>query len=206
MTSQGPRIMRSRETCESCGKPLAPMQTVHFGGPDGVTRRLCLACSNGAIADLDDVEFQHVDFAPMKMSAANGVEHEFHFGLRLLGDRVALDAYELLGGEAQGWEFQVIGDDPEGDHLELFGKLLEKMRRALAKRHLQPSELLGTGISEGGVVRARIACDLDREDGDRLPLLVIDGEEISWERFGRMLMTYEGWQFKLEIYDKSEER
>jgi hypothetical protein len=43
-----------------------------------------------------------------------------------------------------------------------------------------------------------------RRDG-RVPLLVIDGCEISWEQFGRMLMSYEGWQFKLDIRDRSEE-
>jgi hypothetical protein len=34
---------------------------------------------------------------------------------------------------------------------------------------------------------------------------VIDGQEITWEQFGRMLMSFEGWQFKLEIYDRSKE-
>ncbi|MGH7107075.1 MAG: DUF7713 domain-containing protein [Acetobacteraceae bacterium] len=28
---------------------------------------------------------------------------------------------------------------------------------------------------------------------------------MAWEEFGRMLMSYEGWQFKLEIKDHSEE-
>jgi hypothetical protein len=35
--------------------------------------------------------------------------------------------------------------------------------------------------------------------------VVIDGRAISWEQFGRMLMSFEGWQFRLEIHDKSEE-
>jgi hypothetical protein len=34
---------------------------------------------------------------------------------------------------------------------------------------------------------------------------VIDGHEITWEQFGRMLMSFEGWQFKLEIHDRSKE-
>jgi len=38
-----------------------------------------------------------------------------------------------------------------------------------------------------------------------MPLLVIDGREVSWEEFGRMLMTFEGWQFRMEIGDPSEE-
>ena len=37
------------------------------------------------------------------------------------------------------------------------------------------------------------------------PMLVIDGREISWEQFGRMVMGFEGWQFKFEIKDRSEE-
>ena len=36
-------------------------------------------------------------------------------------------------------------------------------------------------------------------------MLVIDGREVSWEEFGRMLMTFEGWQFRMEIRDRSEE-
>jgi hypothetical protein len=53
------------------------------------------------------------------------------------------------------------------------------------------------------LVRGRIIWD-DEQDG-RVPLLVIDVREISWEQFGRMLMSFEGWQFKLEIRDRSEE-
>jgi hypothetical protein len=36
-------------------------------------------------------------------------------------------------------------------------------------------------------------------------MLVIDGRQVTWEQFGRMLMTFEGWQFKLEIKDPTEE-
>jgi len=38
-----------------------------------------------------------------------------------------------------------------------------------------------------------------------VPLLIIDGREITWDELGRMLMSFEGWQFKLTIADKSEE-
>lgn len=36
-------------------------------------------------------------------------------------------------------------------------------------------------------------------------MLIIDGKDITWDEFGQMFMSYEGWQFKLEIRDKSEE-
>jgi len=58
-------------------------------------------------------------------------------------------------------------------------------------------------IADPGVVCGRIEWD-DAHDG-RLPLLVIDGRQIDWDEFGRMLMSFEGSQFKLHIADKSEE-
>jgi hypothetical protein len=36
-------------------------------------------------------------------------------------------------------------------------------------------------------------------------MLTIDGQEISWDEFGRMLTTFEGWQFRMEVADRSEE-
>jgi hypothetical protein len=36
-------------------------------------------------------------------------------------------------------------------------------------------------------------------------MLIIDGGEITWEDFGRMLMGFEGFHFQLNIRDKSEE-
>jgi hypothetical protein len=45
----------------------------------------------------------------------------------------------------------------------------------------------------------------DRDYDDRAPLLIIDGREVTWDKFGRMLTSFEGWQFKLNLADKSEE-
>jgi len=38
-----------------------------------------------------------------------------------------------------------------------------------------------------------------------VPLVTVDGRQITWDEFGRVVMSFEGWQFKLEIRDKSEE-
>ena len=36
------------------------------------------------------------------------------------------------------------------------------------------------------------------------PLLVIDRREVTWDEFSRMLMSFEGRQFKLNLADKCE--
>ena len=84
----------------------------------------------------------------------------------------------------------------------LLARLVEKMRRALSARYLQKDDY-GLHIADPGVVRGRIECD--RASDGRLPMLVIDGQEIDWDQFGRMLMSFEGAQFQLRIADNSEE-
>ena len=63
---------------------------------------------------------------------------------------------------------------------------------------------MGMQIVQPGIVRARIGSDYS--EGDGRPVVVVDGNEIEWDDFGRMLLTYEGWHFKMEIHDQSEER
>jgi hypothetical protein len=119
----------------------------------------------------------------------------------LLGDQVSLEAFELKDGAPGGYQFQMLAE-AEADLFALLGQLIERMRRSLALQHLEHEPRMGLLIKDF-LVRGRIDCDLG-SDG-RVPQLVIDGREISWEQFGRMLMGFEGWQFKLEIRDRSEE-
>ena len=90
---------------------------------------------------------------------------------------------------------------PNDEPLLLLGSLIDRMRRTLSVKHLVHSEQ-GTQIADQTVC-GRIEWD-ESEDG-RVPLLVIDGQEVSWDEFGRMLMSFEGWQFRVAIRDRSEE-
>lgn len=194
--------MRKRGTqCSTCGAVVPDYDAVSVGSIEEGYRDVCNQCCNIETARADGLEsFQHLNFEPVRIVDCEGQPHDFHFRTRLFGPGVALDAFEVRNGEPAGYEFQVIGE-PEDDLMVLLARLLEKIRRALEIKHLS-HDTLGLHVADR-IVRARIAWDRD-EDG-RVPLLVIDGQEITWEQFGQMLMTFEGWQFKLEIYDKSEE-
>ena len=163
-------------------------------------RNLCSRCFNEEVARTGQLEFEQVRFQPVDMADAAGVKRRFHFLLLHLGDRVTLEAFEVQHGERAGYEFQIL-DDAQADLFELMARLVERMRRALSLRHLVDD---GQRSSIADMtVRGRISCDL--ESDDHAPMLVIDGREVSWEQFGQMLMTFEGWPFKLEIKDPSEE-
>lgn len=187
--------------CETCAAPTPAYDTVHYGNSECGYRLLCTQCFNAEVAraqGLDD--FENVRFDQIVMTDCAGERHEFHFRTRLLGSMLALDAFELKGGNPAGYQFQILGD-AEADPMVLLAQLVERMRRSLSVKHLRQDKL-GPQIAKQ-CVRARIEWD-DAHEGQQ-PLLVIDGQEVSWEEFGRMLMSFEGWQFRMDIGDRSEE-
>ena len=189
------------DLCHTCRTPIAGYDSVHYGSIEGGYRDLCSRCFNVEVAAMGEIDFEHVEFAPVDMTDAAGGAHRFHFRLHLLGDQVSLEAFELKDGAPGGYQFQIL-DEAEADLFALLARLVARMRRTLAQQHLEREPGFGLCVKDV-LVRGRIDCDL--ESDERVPLLVIDGKEISWEQFGRMLMTFEGFQFKLEIRDRSEE-
>ncbi len=193
---------RHQICCDGCGQSTPGYDIVHYGSIERGYRRLCSRCFNTLMAKTAGLEgFEHAGFEPVGLTDCMGELHEFHFRTHLFGTGIALDAFELRNEEPAGYSFQIIGK-PEDDLLVLLGRLIEKTRRALSVKHLKDGDY-GLEITGDGMVRGRIESDAGHDD--RLPLLVIDGQEIDWDQFGRMLMSYEGSQFKLTIADKSEE-
>lgn len=197
------KFTRSQQIrCECCSQITPSYDIVNFGSMESGYRQLCSECFNMEVAKLDGLEgFEHTKFEPVGLPDCTGEVHEFQFRIKLFGTGVALDAFELRDGQPAGYEFQIIGN-PKDDLLVLLGRLIEKIRRALSIRHLIDSKH-GLQIADNRVVRGMIECD--NAHNGRIPLLIVDGREITWDEFGRMLMSFEGWQFKLNIGDKSEE-
>lgn len=188
--------------CDGCGQHAPDYDIVNYGSIDGGYRALCSVCFNSEAAALGNLAgFEHMHFEPVVMTDVSGVAHEFHFRTHLMGSHVSVRAFELIDDEPSGYQFQVIGD-PEDDLMSLLGTLIGKMRRALSLRHIE-EDVHGMRIANHQTVRGLVSWD-DAQDG-QVPLLIIDGRPIPWEALGRMMMAFEGWQFKLEIRDISDE-
>jgi hypothetical protein len=177
----------------------APWGTIHCGSGDGSYELLRTLCFNATIAESTGFsDFENVRFDPIRITDCHGESHQFDFRLRLLGDRIALDAFELRGELPACYRFQLIGE-ADDDVLVLLGHLVAKMRRALSIRHIDFRErriIDSTG-------RGHIEWDESQEG--HLPLVVVDGKQVSWIDLGRMLMSMEGWKFRLDIADPSDE-
>ena len=193
---------KTSNACESCGVAPRPFDSVLYGSEDGPSRLLCGRCFNLEAARRGGlVDFEHIDFEPLTMSDAHGRAHVFQFRTHLFAAGIAIDAIEFNEDQSEGYCFKVIGPE-EGDLFELLAQLVIKMRRGLATSHLEDGRH-GLQISDPGIVRARIDSDPDGETD--MPVVVIDGRNISWDEFGRMVATYMGFQFKLELHDLSDE-
>ena len=144
-----------------------------------------------------------MSFHPITLKDRDGEDHTFHFQTRLFGDNVNIQALEIKEGAPKGYEFSEYGY-AEDDLLGLFTRLVNRLRRELERTHIEPCDLLGYRITDQSIVRGHITWD-DKTDGE-VPCLIIDGKELSWHQLGRMLMTYEGFDFKLEIFDGTEDR
>jgi hypothetical protein len=187
--------------CDACGTAVPGYDIVNYGSLEQGYRELCNRCFNAEVASTLGLErFENICLHPVVLTDCAGERHEFHFRMRLLGSTAALDAFELRAGAPGGYQFQILGK-PDDEPLPLLGRLIERMRRSLSVKYLECSEH-GTQIADRTVC-GRIEWD-ESEDG-RVPLLVIDGQEVSWAELGRMLMSFEGWHFCVAIRDRSEE-
>jgi hypothetical protein len=200
-----PPKKKNSDRCESCGKDVQDIDVVYLSSQDlkRKSRLLCTKCFNETISEACGLEFRHPAFDPIDVSDSEGISHRFVFKTVLVPTGLSIEAIEIGTEHPEGYRFQVLGD-PDGDHLHLFQRLYERIQRALRRKHLEKGEEGEVRIGDAQIVRARISSN----DGSaRLgPALVIDGKSVSWEEFGRMLLTYEGFQFKMEIYDRCEEK
>lgn len=189
--------------CDGCGEDAPSYEITNYGSVDGIYRQLCSCCFSAEVAKVSGIDnFDNSRLQPIRINDCAGESHRFHFVSRLLGNIVTLEAFEVQDGDRAGYQFQIIGD-PEEDMFAMLGRMVEKIRKTLSVKHVRNAGD-GHGLQIAGMtVRGRIECYLSEDI--YMPRVVVDGQEISWEDFGRMISAFEGWQFKLEILDRSEE-
>jgi hypothetical protein len=189
----------NNRTCSACGANVSFYDGVSVGYEEG-TKFMCSKCYNELMAEHLGLDYEHATFDPLTIQDLDGKPHTFQFRPHIFSDQLSLEAFEVEPDE--GYEFSVIAD-AEQDLFVTFQTLFERIRRELGRRHLEP-EGKGYRITQDDVVRGQITDDPD--SFEQMPLLIIDGKTITWEALGRMVAPNSGFSFKLEIYDRSEER
>ena len=191
--------MQSR--CDRCEALVPAYDTIHYGNVSK-SETLCTACFNREAAEQMGLDADEARFEPVTLDDAAGQPRVLHIRRRFCPTGQVVEAFEVTDGVPRGYQFGILGD-ADAEPMELFARLYERIRRGLARQHLVDGEL-GPQLVFPGPVRGYISSDYDRAP-EPLPVVVIDGRELAWEEFGRMLLSFEGWQFRLDIIDRTEE-
>jgi hypothetical protein len=191
----------SQSKCDRCNETGSAHDFISARS-DGTWQMLCSRCFNIEMARFADLQhFQHPSFTPLRLRDTHGLDHEFHFRSLVLGNRLSLEAFEVTGnGDCAGYRFQSLGE-PEFEPVALFGQLIEKIKRALATTYL----VTDAGRLQLAETRVTGRIEWDRVDNANRPCVIIDGRRIGWADFGAMLLAFEGWQFRFEMFDPSDE-
>lgn len=156
--------MPDRETCGTCGRALQPYETITVTGV-GVQ---CYPCFNEEASARMGVDFDNTPLQPITVTDIGGVTHTFEFRSMLVATGHALYAREALPAGRQGYEFSVLGDS-EANVWDLFKHLYDRIRRALAVRHVERGEL-GWQITDAQRLVGRICWDPAKAGNSRSSL------------------------------------
>jgi hypothetical protein len=191
----------SDDECHKCGSEIPFAHGVNTE-IDEQRVFLCSACWNSHILEGSGVDFEEMKIKPVTMKDCDGDEHTFHIQSLVFGDHIIVEAKELLENNDIGYKFCVTGGLEEGSPEDLLLAVYDKIKRNLARKHIVKSENQDDRIKDQTVV-GRIEWDQDYH-GEK-PELWIDGRRFTLDELGKMMMTFEGWQFKLEIFDPSDD-
>lgn len=177
--------------CYDCGNKFPPFYSMRLsirGSKD--TINLCHDCNNKRMVKKYGVDLMELQKMAFIMEDNSGQDHLFRVRKMLKPRSIIIEAQEFIDGEIQGYNFEVAGDlycDQVSLEKELYEKVQDGLLNKLVDRDidLHNNKIIGM-----------ISYDENVED---VPLVIINGKEYSWQKFGEMMMSYEGWHFKLEL-------
>ena len=103
-----------------------------------------------------------------------------------------------------GYDFKVQSD-LYTDQGELLLQLIAKAEKGMAEAYVEEGTF-PNGQRYHSIRSGRLAGRVEWNPvGGDVPLLAVDGKSYTWDEFGRMLMSYEGFQVKLELVDPYDE-
>jgi len=134
-----------------------------------------------------------------KFTDKDGRKRIFEFRQYSVSPGFEYEAVEIQDGAPRGMVFSVLGDEADINYWT--NKLLEKIKKALATKHIKYVEKTDTWSTCNSIIRGQIKWDSSSEG----PLIVVDGYELTWDEFAKTMLVYEGFQFILKFIDPSDD-
>ena len=139
------------------------------------------------------MEEEHLD--------CQGRKRLFRLTEQFFGSFAFLQAEEIRKGQPTGWRFRVRYD-PERE-VPPYYQLRKRLDERLGTRDLVCDPDSKRLQVMNMLIRAQVGFTEDPSvEG---PPVIVDGEIISWRKFGEILASYEGWGLRIQITEEGEE-
>jgi hypothetical protein len=182
--------------CEQCGLKKAK---IHLKMLD-TTMTLCENCYNKLMSEELEVELDALRDS-FSLKDYQGVSPTFLVERRVLPMGIFLEATENV---EFGYKFAVHGE-LNSNQPELLNKLIEKARKGIGKQ-LVDSKVLPNGIAYNSIISDQITGLITYDESyDGTPIIIIDGKPFTWNEVGKMLMSFEGFQMKIMMFDVTDD-
>lgn len=182
--------------CEICNRN--PVD-IHTTAPNGKSMQLCWECNNRLAAEYLDIKLVPFNNDIYEYSGIRGKKHKFIIHKMVHPIGIGYEAIEITGDNTPGFRVEVL-DSLECDQLALFNKFEAKIKRTISKRYLKTSTS-SYGDKQTTFKTDKVVGRFEYDENEDFHKVIIDGKAFTWDELGRMLNPYEGFQFKLKIYD-----
>lgn len=181
--------------CADCGAPAA---RTTLGD-----ERLCDRCLNERISVQTGWPRLPDPPSPEEVVAGDGRRISFRYRLTWAPSGVLGAEAEQVGVDpGDGYRYQVLGEHDE-DPAVVLARLRSKVRDEVGRAYLEPADTAPGWHFADFDVAGRVTWSGDAYVLE--PSLVIDGRPFDWATFGRMVATFEGWEFSMRFSDGSDE-
>ena len=166
--------------------------------PDSM--HLCTNCYNQLMAEELEIDLDEL-VETFSMKDGQGVSRTFNVERLINPLGVYLEAAENI---EYGYKFAVYGELTSNQQ-ELLTKLIEKVRKGIREQQVE-TKVFPNGQAYHSIINDQFKGLIEYDETSQdTPLVIIDGKPFTWEQVGKMLMSYEGFQVKVEMHEVTDD-
>lgn len=182
-------------TCDRCHDREA---TIIVTG-DG-QERLCVSCFNDMVSEEIGIQLEGMP-EEVVVNDYTGTRRSFVIQQRLYPNGIFLQAVEDI---EYGYQFAVHGEI-NCNQKELFQKLVEKVKHGVSKRFTEVGKF-PSGQTYHSIIGDEVVGRIEHDEmSSSAPMIVIDGQPYTWEQFGEMVKSFEGFQLQIKFFDMTDD-
>lgn len=196
--------------CGRCGTTVPAHEIITIErGSISPAEHICNDCNNQSIAGRMGVNYIPLRKKTLTITDNKGALRQFSLTQVIESTGIGIIAKEVVevaGNNTPGYRFSIHGDFQEKQN-DILERLTQKIKKNTSAQYISTRKFAGHSIStvNGFKVAGRLEPSESGGDSNSLPVFVVDGKAYTWEELGRILKRFEGFQFKFDFLEMTED-